>query len=178
MGLYIRSARSLLLAYSFVLAASLGSPSASLLPRYLVQLFRRLKGPRYADMLFVTRKSRHGCLRQAGRRDVFPLSRGNCERRDAAYRTLIFRQRFPPFPSTSGVSFTCLLPALPGRAGRFQPPRGRSSRRRHDARGLDEILLNRRYTAVLRKGTWKYLREHALIKWKGSSACTEIKSTL
>lgn len=86
------------------LISSLRSLSTSLLPRYLVQLFRRLKGPRYADMLFVTRESRHGCLRQAGRqtrlrrRGVFPLSRGNCERRGAAYRTLIFRQRFSPFP--------------------------------------------------------------------------------
>lgn len=108
MGFYIRSARSLL-AYSFVLGSlSSLALSASLLPRYLVQLFRRLKGPRYADMLFVTRESRHGCLRQAGRRDVFPLSRGNCERRGAAYRTLIFRQRFSPLSRLLPAS---LLPA-------------------------------------------------------------------
>lgn len=146
MGLYIRSARSLL-AYSFVLGSlSSLALSTSLLPRYLVQLFRRLKGPRYADMLFVTRESRHGCLRQAGRqtRRFPPQSRKlRTSRRRLPY--LDFSTAiFPPFPSTSGVSFTC-LPALPGRTGRSQPPRERSSRRRHDARELDEVSLNRRY---------------------------------
>lgn len=125
MGLYIRSARSLLLAYSFVLAASL---SASLLRRYLQSNFSAaLKGPRCADMLFVTRESRHGCLRQAGRqtRRFPPQSRKlRTSRRRLPY--LDFSTAISPlFPSTSGVSFTC-LPALPGRAGRFQPPRGRS----------------------------------------------------
>lgn len=102
MGLYVRSARSLL-AYSFVLGSlSSLALSTSLLPRYLVQLFRRLKGPRYADMLFVTRESRHGCLRQAGRqadaRRFPPQSRKlRTSRRRLPY--LDFSTAiFPPFP--------------------------------------------------------------------------------
>jgi len=61
------------------------------------------------------------------RRGVSPSARKlRTSRR--AYHTLIFRQRFSPFPSASGVSFTCLPSrCAEERAGRFQSPRGRSS---------------------------------------------------
>lgn len=108
---FIRFSRSLvrslarplyLPALSLVLALIFARSQPPLLPRYLVQLFRRLKGPWYADTLFVTRESRRGCLRQASRqgkagrqasrRDsvgaarrgaAFPPRPGNCERRGA-----------------------------------------------------------------------------------------------
>lgn len=141
MGLYPFS-RSLVRSLALARARSHLRSQPPLLPRYLVQLFCRLKGPRYADTLFVTRESRRGCLRQAskqaskhrqaGRRDsvstAFPPRSGNCERRGALTRTLIFRQRLSLFPSASGVSFTCLsFRRAEERAGRFQSPRGGSS---------------------------------------------------
>lgn len=96
---------------------------ASLLPRYLVQLFRRLKGPEYADTLFVTRESRRGCLRQAGRRDsagaAFPPSARKLRTSRRAYRTLIFRHRLAAiFPFLVGFRRLFYLPAWPPAATR------------------------------------------------------------
>lgn len=138
MGLYIRSARSLLLAYSFVLAASLRSFSASLLPRYLVQLFRRLKGPRYADMLFVTRESRHGCSRQADATPTPAFSPSVAEIANVAAPLTVSWFFDSDFPLP--VDFRRLF-YLPGRAGRFQPPRGRASRRRRDGVGKRNLKI-------------------------------------
>lgn len=123
-------------AYSFALLARSRSRSLSslrsqppLLPRYLVQLFRRLKGPRYADTLFVTRESRRGCLRQASKQaDATPsLARhfplGQEIANVAAHLPYLdFSTAIFPFsPSASGVSFTCLPSRrVEERADRFQ----------------------------------------------------------
>lgn len=105
---------------SLIRLFSLLALPASLLPRYLVQLFRRLKGPRYADMLFVTRESRHGCLRQADATRRFPPQSRKLRTSPTPLTVpWFFDSDFPPFPSTSGVSFTCLPACSPvERAGR------------------------------------------------------------
>lgn len=127
MGLYSR-ARSL---DRFALVFAFARSLASLLPRYLVQLFRRLKGPQYADTLFVTRESRRGCLRQADATppvQSFPLGQEIANVAARLYRTLIFRHRLATiFPFPVGFRRLFYLPAAT-REGGFQPPRGRSSR--------------------------------------------------
>lgn len=103
-------------------------------PRCLVQLFHRLKGSRgYA--LCDTRIE--AWLFKADLHERFPLASQEIANVAVLLRCrLIFRQRFSPFPSTSGVSFTRqpVRPTMRG-AGRFQPPRGG----RREARRSDEV---------------------------------------